>query len=102
MIQQTLTAAGEPQVVAGISTPPGITDRYLGLMGPQPGRPVTHSLSTVVLVVVAAAAFRRHRAVLAGAAAGLLIHFARDIAEGPPGVRMLWPLSDTAWTASFG
>ena len=32
---------------------------YLGLMGPQPGRPVTHSLSTVVLVVVAAAAFRR-------------------------------------------
>jgi inner membrane protein len=75
---------------------------YLGLMGPQPGRPVTHSLSTVVLVVVAAAAFRRHRAVLAGAAAGLLIHFARDIAEGPPGVRMLWPLSGTAWTASFG
>ena len=62
-------------------------------------RPVTHSLTTVAVVVVAAAASRRHRAVLAGAAVGLLIHFARDIAEGPPGVRMLWPLSNTAWTA---
>ena len=73
---------------------------YLGL-GNQDQRPVTHSLATVVLVVVAAAASRRHRAVLVGAVTGLLIHFARDIAEGPPGVRMLWPLQDTAWTASF-
>jgi inner membrane protein len=75
---------------------------YLGLLGSQQGRPVTHSLSTVVMVVVAAAASRRHRAVLAGAVTGLLVHFARDIAEGPPGVRMLWPLQNTAWSASFG
>ena len=27
---------------------------------------------------------RRHRAVLAGTATGLVLHFARDIAEGPP------------------
>ena len=74
---------------------------YLGLGNPEQ-RPVTHSLATVVVVVVAGGGLsRRHRAVLAGAAAGLLIHFARDIAEGPPGVRMLWPLSNTAWTASF-
>ena len=65
---------------------------YLGMGNPYE-RPVTHSLATVAVVVVAAAASRRHRAVLAGAATGLLIHFARDIAEGPPGVRMLWPLS---------
>jgi len=75
---------------------------YLGLLGSQQGRPVTHSLCTVIVVVAAAAASRRHRAVLAGAATGLLIHFARDIAEGPPGVRMLWPLQNTAWSASFG
>lgn len=75
---------------------------YLGLIRQQPGRPVTHSLITVVAVVVAAAVTRRHRAVLVGAATGLLSHFARDIAEGPPGVRMLLPLSDTSWTASFG
>ena len=73
---------------------------YLGLGNPEQ-RPVTHSLTTVLVVVIAAAVTRRHRAVLAGAATGVLIHFARDIAEGPPGVRMLWPLRDTAWTASF-
>ena len=72
---------------------------FFGVGNPNQ-RPVTHSLATVAVVVVAAAASRRHRAVLAGVAAGLLIHFARDIAEGPPGVRMLWPLQDMAWTAS--
>ena len=72
---------------------------FFGVGNPDQ-RPVTHSLTTVVVVVLAAAASRRHWAVLAGAAVGLLIHFARDIAEGPPGVRMLWPLSNTAWTAS--
>jgi inner membrane protein len=73
---------------------------YLGFGNPNQ-RPVTHSLATVLVVVVAAAVSRRYRAVLVGAATGLVIHFARDIAEGPPGVRMLWPLSNTAWTASF-
>src|SRR5689334_23958245 len=70
---------------------------YLGLGNPDQ-RPVTHSLTTVLVIVVAAALSPRHRAVLAGAATGLLIHFARDIAEGSPGVRMLWSLQYTAWT----
>jgi hypothetical protein len=75
------------------------TTYLLFLRGGEPvPAALTHSLATVAVVVVAAAASRRYRAVLAGAAAGLLIHFARDIAEGPPGVRMLWPLQDTAWT----
>lgn len=74
---------------------------YLGLFGDRGQRPVTHSLATVIIFVVAAAASRRHRAVLAGAATGLVLHFARDIAEGPPGVRMLWPLQQTDWTASY-
>lgn len=74
---------------------------FLGLLGNQHQRPVTHSLTTVVVVAGAAVVSRRHRALLAGAATGLVLHFARDIAEGPPGVRMLWPIQDTAWTASF-
>jgi inner membrane protein len=74
---------------------------YLGLLGDQPQRPFTHSLATVTVFAGAAAANRRHRAVLAGAATGLMLHFARDIAEGPPGVRMLWPLQETAWSASY-
>ena len=74
---------------------------YLGLSGKQAERPVTHSLATVVIFAVSAIVSRRHRAMLAGASTGLVLHFARDIAEGPPGVRMLWPLKQTAWTASF-
>jgi len=74
---------------------------YLGLLPDRTQRPVTHSLATVVAVAGAAVASRRHRTVLAGAATGLVLHFARDIAEGPPGVRLLWSLQDTAWTASY-
>ena len=75
--------------------------RYLGLLGNQAGRPITHSLSTVAVFVAAAAASRRHRAVLAGVATGLVLHFARDIAEGYPGVRVFWPLQDTSWMVSY-
>ena len=74
---------------------------YLGLLGNGGQRPVTHSLSSVIVVAIAAVISRRHRAVLAGVATGLVLHFARDIAEGPTGVRMLWPLQDTAWAASY-
>jgi LexA-binding, inner membrane-associated putative hydrolase len=73
---------------------------FLGLL-PDQGRPVTHSLATVVVFAGAAATSRRHRAVLAGAVTGLMIHFARDIAEGPPGVRLLWPVQQTEWTLSY-
>jgi inner membrane protein len=74
---------------------------YLGLLGNQAQRPVTHSLSTVAVFVAAAVASRRHRAVLAGVATGLVLHFARDIAEGYPGVRVFWPLQDTSWMVSY-
>ena len=74
---------------------------YLGLLGDEAQRPVTHSLSTVAVFVVAAAASRRHRAVLAGVATGLVLHFARDIAEGYPGVRVFWPLQDTSWMVGY-
>jgi hypothetical protein len=74
---------------------------YLGLLGDQAQRPVTHSLSTVAVFVAAAAATRRHRAVLGGVATGLVLHFARDIAEGYPGVRVFWPLQDTSLMASY-
>jgi inner membrane protein len=74
---------------------------YLGLLPDNGQRPVTHSLATVAVFAGAAAVSRRHRAMLAGVATGLVLHFARDIAEGPPGVRLLWPLQEGAWTASY-
>jgi len=74
---------------------------YLGLLGNEAQRPVTHSLSTVAVLAAAAAVSRRHRAMLAGVATGLVLHFARDIAEGYPGVRVFWPLQDASWMVSY-
>lgn len=74
---------------------------YLGLLPDNGQRPVTHSLTTVAVFAGAAAVSRRHRAVLAGVATGLVLHFARDMAEGAPGVRILWPLDGRAWIASY-
>jgi len=68
--------------------------------GPEASRPVTHSLASVVVVVLAAWLIPRYRAVLVGVAIGLVLHFARDITEGVPGVRVLWPLSQDAWTGT--
>ena len=68
--------------------------------GPEASRPVTHSLASVVVVVLAAWLVPRHRAVLVGVAVGLVLHFARDITEGVPGVRVLWPLRQDAWTGT--
>jgi hypothetical protein len=74
---------------------------YLGLLGDLAQRPVTHSLSTVAVFAAAAAVSRRRRAVLAGVATGLVLHFARDIAEGYPGVRVFWPLEGASWMVSY-
>jgi inner membrane protein len=74
---------------------------YFGLLENEGQRPVTHSLSTVALFAAAAAASRRHRPVLTGVAAGLVLHFARDIAEGYPGVLVIWPLQDTSWMVGY-
>ena len=74
---------------------------YLGLLGTHAHRPVTHSLSSVAVFVAAAALSHRHRAVLAGVATGVMLHFARDIGEGYPGVRVFWPLQDTSWMVSY-
>ncbi|MGY1779762.1 metal-dependent hydrolase [Geodermatophilus sp. SYSU D01036] len=57
------------------------------------GRPVTHSLATVLVSTVVALAVPRWRAAAAGVAAGVLLHLARDVATGP-GIPALWPFDD--------
>ncbi len=59
------------------------------------GRPVTHSMATVLLLLAAAAAVRRYRCALAGLACGVALHLVRDLATGP-GVPLLWPLPGAA------
>ena len=56
------------------------------------GRPVTHSLGTVVLLL-AVATVPRLRAPAAGLALGLLLHLSRDLVTGP-GVTVGWPVSE--------
>jgi inner membrane protein len=58
------------------------------------GRPPTHCLALVVLTAAVGLLGPRARWAL-GAAAGMLLHFVRDVATGP-GVALLWPVSDTA------
>ena len=54
------------------------------------GRPVTHSLATVVLLL-ALTAVPRLRAPAAGLALGLVLHLTRDLVTGP-GVTLAWPV----------
>lgn len=54
-------------------------------------RHVTHSLATVAVLVVAVAV-NPGIGPCSPRRTGLPIHFARDIAEGPPGVRIVWLL----------
>ncbi len=54
------------------------------------GRPITHSLLTVVVLLGVALALPRARTVATGLAIGVLLHFARDIATDT-GLPLLWP-----------
>lgn len=76
---------------------------YFGMsaFAAQPGgRPVSHSLATVVVLAVLAAVWRRRSALLLGASLGVFLHLVRDVVEGPPGVALLWPFSDHEWSMS--
>lgn len=65
---------------------------YLGWpgWGVDGGRPPTHSLAFALLLLVLGLVARR-AAALRYLAAGVLLHFVRDLATGP-GVPLLWPL----------
>lgn len=56
------------------------------------GRPFTHSLLTVAVLLGASAALRVRRPLLLAVAAGVLLHFLRDVATAP-GLALLWPAS---------
>ena len=54
------------------------------------GRPVTHSLMTVLALLALGIAVRRARTVCVGLAVGVVLHLTRDLATGP-GVPLWWP-----------
>ncbi len=57
-------------------------------------RPYTHSLLMIAVVIVIAIPCSRLHEPLLGVAAGLAIHYWRDMGEGGGGVPLLWPFSD--------
>ncbi len=65
------------------------------------GRPVTHSLVTVLALLAFAASSRRLRAAAAGLAVGVLLHFLRDVATGP-GLPIAWPLDADSTLLPYG
>ena len=59
------------------------------------GRPVSHSMTTVLVLLAAAGVWRAQRTRVAALALGVVLHLVRDLASGP-GVPLLWPpLSDS-------
>ncbi|MDO9377300.1 MAG: metal-dependent hydrolase [Nocardioidaceae bacterium] len=63
-------------------------------------RPFSHALLTPLVLLVVAALWVRARPVLAAAAAGVCLHFVRDLGTGS-GLPLLWPLSSTDVAVSY-
>ncbi|WP_245820959.1 metal-dependent hydrolase [Geodermatophilus pulveris] len=73
-----------------------------GALASSPGgRPVTHSLITVLVLLVVAALSRRLRTAATGVAVGVLLHFVRDVATGP-GLPLAWPLCSGGALLPYG
>ena len=73
-----------------------------GALSSSPGgRPVTHSLFTVLVLLVVAALSRRLRSAATGVAVGVLLHFVRDVATGP-GLPLAWPLCSSSALVPYG
>lgn len=67
-------------------------------------RPYTHTIVTVALLVAVALVIRdrRWRLLVGVAGLALALHFFRDMAEpGGPGVSLLWPFSDHAFSVPY-
>jgi inner membrane protein len=58
------------------------------------GRPVTHSLTVVLVLVALSRLAERLRTPLAGLALGVALHLVRDLVTGP-GASLFWPIADT-------
>ncbi len=59
------------------------------------GRPVTHSLTVVLVLVALSRLAGRLRTPLSGLALGVALHLVRDVVTGP-GAALFWPLAETS------
>jgi inner membrane protein len=59
------------------------------------GRPITHSLTFVLVLLALSRLDRRLRTPLSGLALGVFLHLLRDIVTGP-GASLFWPIAETS------
>ena len=66
----------------------------VGVADPE-GRPITHSLTFVLVLLALSRLPGRTRTPLSGLALGVLLHLVRDVVTGP-GVSLFWPIAETS------
>jgi inner membrane protein len=71
----------------------------VGTADPE-GRPITHSLTVVLVLLAFSRLPGRLRTPLSGLALGVLLHLVRDVVTGP-GVPLFWPVTGTSVLASY-
>lgn len=59
------------------------------------GRPITHSLTSVLVLLALSRLGRLLRTPLVGLALGVLFHLVRDVVTGP-GASLFWPIAETS------
>ncbi len=95
--QRLRTPIAAPALVASVAIDLDHIPQFLGtdLLTAGTPRPYTHSLLTILVLLGLALALRRRQTLLVGLAAGIVMHFFRDMGEGMgAGIALFWPLSD--------
>jgi len=64
------------------------------------GRPITHSLSVVLVLLALSRLSGRLRTPLSGLALGVVLHLVRDVVTGP-GAPLFWPITGTSVLAPY-
>ena len=72
----------------------------VGTAADPQGRPITHSLTFVLVLLALSRLHGRLRTPLSGLALGVLFHLVRDVATGP-GAPLFWPFSGTSVLAPY-
>ncbi len=64
------------------------------------GRPITHSLTVVLVLLALSRLHGRLRTPLSGLALGVVLHLLRDVVTGP-GAPLFWPIAGTSVLAPY-
>jgi inner membrane protein len=72
----------------------------VGTASGSQGRPITHSMTVVLVLLVLSRLLGRLRTPLSGLALGVALHLVRDVSTGP-GAPLFWPIAGTSVRAPY-